>query len=681
MSRIDIRHNRSKECEEDVKQACLQEPALYTDLQALFSDVCRSALSETCGDPATRELVGSMERIAATALHSALIECWSAAGTNIEDCHLWAEGIPTSTLSVPAYMPDVSGQSNHEWGKLEVSPPYLLWKSDYIPLSSTTTTPNGVHCSACVQEEPLEISWHLASFAGVNDDADEHALCQLRLLQGEDDGLLFGFKSVGDLMLFERTLRVAASSARAVIPTDTATPASAHRLTSSTAIASTSANTIAPPAKTVDAIEKNKRQKNTEEPRVRKGRELRDALSKVAKLYSHDKTAQARAAFESIPPGTMTGNRSILGRAEELRTLLFTFGGLNLTRAVLDKFLSMPEVKRLLDKDYTKSREDLTDAKTATAMLQAAKRCLNVMHERAAGGRRTDAERNAFWASVVSLMPADLLENRQGRAMMRILGISYKTMKTANVYRKQLEDSGKAWVLLTTKRHFDNIEVHWEIFDEWIHSEEASTPDNAHKEQIRVYNGYGIDPQTGRRGYALHWRRAQEGNNKELLAKWHESAAAAKFKLATTTHKRPYGVQIGRKQLVKWRCPCVKLRTATFADCKICSFVEESIKLWHKKRFGWRKEFLKRNPDHASTCHICSNEELARAYHLMSRSPHDLWHVLLPCGQTEHPGYSMEGSGTGNFKAFNLLCCRNRCAKKKFASVAGTNATQIAPLP
>ena len=39
------------------------------------------------------------------------------------------------------------------------------------------------------------------------------------------------------------------------------------------------------------------------------------------------------------------------------------------------------------------------------------------------GGRLSDVERNAFWASVVSLMPADLIENRQGRAMMRILGI------------------------------------------------------------------------------------------------------------------------------------------------------------------------------------------------------------------------------------------------------------------
>eukprot|EP00966_Prymnesium_polylepis_P029595 687623-Prymnesium_polylepis.1 len=171
------------------------------------------------------------------------------------------------------------------------------------------------------------------------------------------------------------------------------------------------------------------------------------------------------------------------------------------------------------------------------------------MHARASGGRRTDAERNAFWAAVVSLMPAELINNRQGRSMMRILGISYKTMKEANTMRKALEDSGKAWVLLTTKRHFDNIEAHWEIFDDWMHSEEASTPDNAHKEQIRVYRGYGTDPVTGRRGYGLHWRRAQEGNVKELLAKWRASTAATRFRAASATPKRPEGVLLGRKQL------------------------------------------------------------------------------------------------------------------------------------
>jgi len=390
----------------------------------------------------------------------------------------------------------------------------------------------------------------------------------------------------------------------------------------------------------------------------------------VAKLYSHDKTRQAKEAFRAIPEGKTMGARAILGRADELRELLFTFGGLNTTRAVLEKFLSLSEVKRLLDEDFLKSRQELADAQTATAMLVAAKEFLTVMHQRVAGGRRSDAERNAFWASVVSLMPADLVQNRQGRAMMRILGISYATVKTASVIRRELEDSGKAWVLLTTKKHFDNIEAHWEIFDDWIHSEEASTPDNSRKEQIRVYRGYEeqVDPATGRRGYGLHWRRAQEGNVKELLAKWRASTAATKFRLATATPKRPNGVLLGRKQLVKWRCLCVKLRAATFADCKICSFVEEGMKLWHQKRFGWRREYLKKHPDHAASCHICSDPELSKLYQEMSRSPEDLRRVLLRCGKTMHPNYSIVGDRP--FQIYNPICCRNRCPKKTITSSA-----------
>lgn len=67
-------------------------------------------------------------------------------------------------------------------------------------------------CSAALSDDPLQ--WSLSSFVGTNDDAEEHALCQLRLLQGDNDGLLFGFKHEIDLVRFERVLRTAARSAR-----------------------------------------------------------------------------------------------------------------------------------------------------------------------------------------------------------------------------------------------------------------------------------------------------------------------------------------------------------------------------------------------------------------------------------------------------------------------------------
>jgi hypothetical protein len=652
ISRLDSRHDRVRE---QVDEARSSEPALASELDALFSRL-RAATSESVGSDPASELVGEMERVAATTLHSALLELLAASGVTDEDCHLWTADSSTTPVSTfAACMPDPSGGDATVWGKLQFLPPSLKWIPDQESVAKAAEQ-SEMQCGGCSfwDDATQPLAWPLSSFAGVNDDPLEHSLNQLRLLQGEDDGLLFGFENPSDVALFERTLRVAAMSAAAAVAeaSSSAVPATHER----------AADAPPPSAAT-------KRQKRTEEPRVRRGRELREALGKVAKLYSHDRTQQAKAAFAAIPDGPTTGDRSVLGRAEEMRSLLFTFGGLSTTKATLQKFLQMGEVQRLLSDEFTKTRQEVIDAETATELLLAAKRYINQMHARASGGRRSDAERNAFWAAVVSLMPSDLINNRHGRSMMRILGISYKTMKTALTIRKALEDSGKAWVLLTTKRHFDNIEAHWEIFDDWIHSSEASTPDNAHKEQIRVYRGYPADPVTGRRGYGLHWRRAQEGNVKELLAKWRASTACQKFRLATATPKRPQGVPLSWRVLVKWRCLCVKLRTATFADCKICSFVEESLRLWHKKRFGWRKEFLKKNPDHERDCHICSKPDLAKRYRDMSRSVADLQRALLPCGETAYPEYSIEGGAT--FKAFNLQCCRNRCAKKTLMSTVG----------
>jgi hypothetical protein len=645
-SRIGVRHEAVAA---RVQEATAAEPELFSHLDALYSRLRATALSATGADR-TSELVSDMERAAATALHAALIECLASAGLDEESLHIWAgQDAPAAVFNVPACMPEHGGAQ--QWGQLVISPPYLQWQPS--PIQEKPVSIEVCDCAAPEDSTPLQ--WFLASFAGANEDAEEHERNQLRLLQGEDDGLLFQFKHEMDVVRFERMLRVTSSTARAASTTASAVTATAPVAAAAPAAAAT------PP---VDA----KRQKRTEEPRVRAGRELREAIRNVAKLYGQKQATAAKAAMAAIAPGKSAADRTVRLRSEEMRDLLFTFGGLNTTKDILNAFLNHGEVKRLMSDELLKSREEMSDAKTATALLEAAKRFLTEMHQRVAGGRRSDAERNAFWASVVSLMPADLLENRKGRAMMRILGISYRTMKEACRMRNELEDSGKAWVLLTTNRHFDNIEKHWEIFDDWMHSEEASTPDNSRKEQIRVYRGFGTDVTTGRRGYALHWRRAQVGNIKELLATWRTSASAAKFRQATATPKRPNGVLLGRKQLVKWRCLCVRVRAASFADCKICSFVEEGIKLWHKKRFGWRREFHRKHPEHASSCHICSNPELAKQYQEMSRSPEDLKRVLLRCGKTAYPSYSIEGSRP--FEIHNPLCCKNRCPKKTLTSTA-----------
>ena len=443
LRRLGVRHDGVTD--QDIDEARTEEPSLAAELEALFARARETASASTGSDPAS-EVVGKMERAAAIALHSALLECMRAAGVDEESSGIWSEDVQRANFSVPACFPDPCVPTEQiQWGQLVFAPPALKWTPAAEGASGSASS------STCTMSE---MEWPLASFSGTHDDSDEAAACQLRLLQGEDDGLLFGFMNAVDLVSFERTLRVAASSARAAV--DASAP-----MAMDPPPCVPSESTAGAGSESVAVSSKPKRQKRSEEPRVQRGRELRGALQKVAKLYSHDKTRQAKEAFRAIPEGKTMGARAILGRADELRELLFTFGGLNTTRAVLEKFLSLSEVKRLLDEDFFKSRQELADAQTATAMLVAAKEFLTVMHQRVAGGRRSDAERNAFWASVVSLMPADLVQNRQGRAMMRILGISYATVKTASVIRRELEDSGKAWVLLTTKKHFDNIEAHW----------------------------------------------------------------------------------------------------------------------------------------------------------------------------------------------------------------------------
>jgi len=222
-------------------------------------------------------------------------------------------------------------------------------------------------CGAAVEEESLQqLQWPLASFAGTSEDPDEHALNQLRLLQGDDDGLLFGFESEIDVVRFERMLRMAVMSARAAtttIPEPAVTAADGA-------------------AQTATPADSAKRQKRTEEPRVRAGQELREAIRKVAKLYGQKQMTAAKAALAEIPPGKAVGERSAQRRGKEMCDLLFTFGGLQTTKAALNSFLDHGEVKRLLSDDLLKAREEMADAKTATALLEAAKRYLTEMHRR-----------------------------------------------------------------------------------------------------------------------------------------------------------------------------------------------------------------------------------------------------------------------------------------------------------
>jgi hypothetical protein len=564
MARRDERHGRVWE------EAVAQEPALAAELEKLFTRAREQTppSATVASGGASDELEGEMARAAATTLHAALLELLGLSQTGDEMSHIWSDEAPPPALSVRAYIFTGGCVDEQSWGVLAITPPLLTWTAD-----AADTVAVGA-CGLGEGQPVLEVP--LVRFVGVDDDADEHDRNQLRLLQGEgDDGILFGFENEISLIAFERTLRVAVMASRATTtyppPATTAAaaaPPAAPRATTSAPAAPSASNSHTPaPSK----------QPRREEPRVRKGRELREALGEISTLFVREKK-KAQQELANLSVGEAPKDRTVNRRAAELRDVLFTCGGFSLTHAALDRFLNMREVKLLLDEKLQQSRAEVADAKTATAMLHAAKRFLNDMLDAKSGktgGRLSDVERNAFWASVVSMMPRDLLENRQGRAMMRILGIPYRTVKRANTMRKELEDAGKGWVLLKTAKHYDRAELHLSIIDKWWHSDEPSCPDNQNKEQVRVYSGHGIDPATGRRGYELHDRRAQEGDDKHALSLWRKSEAAKEFAAATATPKRPDGIKVGRKLLIECRCECVKKRTASFADCKICSFVIE----------------------------------------------------------------------------------------------------------
>ena len=377
LGRLGERHERMRK---EVEEASKAAPDLKAELDALLSRLHAAGTSTSAGEPSSDdELMGEMKHTAATAMLASLVEMM-VASQGEEMSHIWAGNgsAAPSVFSVSAFLPDPRGSFIPPlWGTLSVEPPLLKW------------TPPEDATQICGAVEPGEalISWPLTAFVGVHDDADEHERLYLRLLQGEgDDGTLIGFKTVIDLMAFERTLRVAVSSAHAAAAAATssagvaATAATVSSAGAATAAAATSAGAAASGATIAGAADapQPKRQR-AESARVRKGQELREALGKVASLFANDKTRQAKEAYAAIDAGPAAKDALARKRSGELRDLLFTFGGLNLTKAVLDRFLGMREVKRLLDNDLLKTHQEMTDAKTATALLQASKRYINEM--------------------------------------------------------------------------------------------------------------------------------------------------------------------------------------------------------------------------------------------------------------------------------------------------------------
>lgn len=76
----------------------------------------------------------------------------------------------------------------------------------------------------------------------------------------------------------------------------------------------------------------------------------------------------------------MAGNRGdavssdtlVKKRAQQLRSELFTFGGLELTRSILAEFLKLCEVRLLLPETTRQAQKEMADSMTTRELLKAA---------------------------------------------------------------------------------------------------------------------------------------------------------------------------------------------------------------------------------------------------------------------------------------------------------------------
>ena len=240
---------------------------------------------------------------------------------------------------------------------------------------------------------------------------------------------------------FDRLINTAITTARAT----TGTPAAATAATAATATPASATPATVPKAARRTPIRLSKC--------VAAGRELYKQLQKVGRL-SHDRkqTESAELLASLQPPPAPTDLRAealeadmARKRARALRDFTFTFGGLSLTRQVMQRFLEIREVRMLLPEALQKRQRDADEAETASVLLSVAKDFFGSLMK--AKGRRCDIQRNAFGAGLVALIPRDIFENRQGRAAMRLLGLSYRQVKLGSEERAVMEDCGKGFQL------------------------------------------------------------------------------------------------------------------------------------------------------------------------------------------------------------------------------------------
>ena len=143
-------------------------------------------------------------------------------------------------------------------------------------------------------------------------------------------------------------------------------------------------------------------------------------------------------------------------------------------------------------------------------------------------GRRSDIDMNAFWAAAEAIVPVTAREDKLVRAVMRILGLRYESVKRAIELRKAMVDTAAGWKWIKTKPHCDRTD--WTLLIKWLHSDEASTPDNDHKSEIKV----NVTDDCATVPYELHERRYWNDKQSVLQKTFRESPVFLEMQKAQT---------------------------------------------------------------------------------------------------------------------------------------------------
>ena len=216
------------------------------------------------------------------------------------------------------------------------------------------------------------------------------------------------------------------------------------------------------------------------------------------RLANRGKTEEARAALAKIPDGKKLHARSIDIAAKAMEDLLLERGGLGSVRRILDQFFDRPIIRTAMS-EHLREQAQPHDSEAITAMLESIKAFFTgTMTTR---GRRTDLNRNVFYAAAAAVIPAGARENKQTRAVMRLTGLRHGAVSKAIRFRSEMYDHGHGWKLLTTAKHRDAVD--YTPLDRWFHSPAASTEDNEAKKEVRV----GMVGSEGTISYQIHNRR------------------------------------------------------------------------------------------------------------------------------------------------------------------------------